>query len=345
MTSLIATVGPSLTAPGVLDQALAAGVGGLRLSASKFDAAQLAGQLRTIRQALQRTGRHADVLLDLPGAKTRLANDDWLDLDGITQLRIDFTPAPVHRDGQQARVGVTGPGLGPVQPGDVLVFGDGEDAARVVQVTAGHLVAQPLTRGAVGRRKGVAVLGRPALARSLAGGERELVTELAPLGLTGVIVSFVEDADVLNQVRAWLPAQLALVAKVETRAGIVNSDAILPAADALLLGRGDLLLDAGETDFYDLGKTLLKKAQQAGCPVVVGTQLLSSLSQGWLPNRSELAYLSHLLEKGVDGLMLAAETTVGERPVRAVQLAAELAARYGTTPLGPLFPVLAAAGR
>jgi pyruvate kinase len=63
---------------------------------------------------------------------------------------------------------------------------------------------------------------------------------------------------------------------------------------------------------------------------VVGTQLLSGLEHSWLPLRSELAYLCGIIEAGVDGLLLATETTRGSDPLRAAGLMADLIRRYAS---------------
>jgi pyruvate kinase len=70
----------------------------------------------------------------------------------------------------------------------------------------------------------------------------------------------------------------------------------------------------------------------------VGTQLLPSLSGSWLPNRSELAHLCHVLEKGADSLLLSTETTVGLQPMRTIAMIDALRSRYETRPNRLLFP-------
>ncbi|MBK3647460.1 pyruvate kinase, partial [Streptomyces sp. MBT33] len=135
-----------------------------------------------------------------------------------------------------------------------------------------------------------------------------------------------------------------VIAKVETRAGVAAVREIAVCADAVLLGRGDLLLDSGPLEFFDLCEAVRTGTAEVGCPLVVGTQLLTSLSDGWLPHRSELAYVSELLRSGTSGLMLADETAAGTAPVRTVELLRDLRERYrGTGEVPPLFPARPAA--
>ncbi|MGW1728826.1 pyruvate kinase [Streptomyces sp. NPDC002306] len=347
MTSLIATIGPALLETQTLREAIDRGVSALRFSASKFSAGELAAQAAHTARIAAGLGRPVDLLLDLPGAKTRLTNEDFFPLAGIERLHVLFTPAPAVRDGAHARIGTTGMAIAPyIEAGDVLVLGDGENALRVESCTADGCVTRPLTHGDVGRHKGISLHGKPQAYQALGDAETLALKSLSDSVFSGVVISFVEDTDTLEQARQLIAAggrdsrpAPVLLAKIETRAGAERAAELARAADGVLLGRGDLLLDAGELDFYDLGKNVMKHTQKAGRPLIVGTQLLPSLSEGWLPNRSELAYLSHLIEKEVDGLMLATETTVGSAPLRTVDLASALIRRYGTgSAPAPLFP-------
>jgi pyruvate kinase len=347
MTSLIATMGPALLSPQTLHDAVARGVSAIRFSASKFSSDELAAQAERTAGIGAALGRPLDLLLDLPGAKTRLTNEDWFSLAGVERLRVLFGPAPARRDLPLPEIGTTGMAIAPyIEPGDVLVLGDGENALLVESCTADGCVTRPLTHGDVGRQKGISLHGKPQAYQALGDAEYTALKGLGDSVFSGVIVSFVEDPDTVEEVRSLIgeapadgrPAP-AVIAKIETRAGAERAAEVARSADGVLLGRGDLLLDAGELDFYDLGRKVMKETQKAGRPIIVGTQLIPSLSDGWLPNRSELAYLSHLVEKEVDGLLLATETTVGSAPLRTVELVTALIERYGPGAApAPLFP-------
>jgi len=206
-------------------------------------------------------------------------------------------------------------------------------AARVLSAADTHCVAVSLDAGLVGPRNGVWVMGmaRPARPADDAA-DLALLDALSASAFTGAIVSFVEDAPALDPVRArWGERSAnAVVAKVETRTGVANIAAIAQAADSVLVGRGDLLMDTGVFDFHELCTTAVRECRRLSVPVVVGTQLLSGLDRNWLPLRSELAYLCGVLESGVDGLLLTTETTRGSDPLRATGLLADLIERYAS---------------
>ncbi|MFF0745855.1 pyruvate kinase [Streptomyces sp. NPDC004111] len=338
MTALLATVGPATGDRATMTALIRLGVGGLRFSASKFGPAQLAAQAADALAASRAAGRPVELLLDLPGVKTRFTNTRPLDLAAVRRFRVVHGARPAREGGEVPELGLSAPQWGRrLARGDVLLLGDGEDAARVVSVAADHCVAEPLTGGVLGPRKGVCVQGGgPRGSGAAAPADLALLERLAHAPFTGAVVSFAESAADLAPVRAAWGGRgaNAVVAKVETVAGAAAVAEVARAADSVLLGRGDLLLDAGAVEFPGLCAHVVRECARLSVPVVVGTQLLAGLENSWLPHRSELAHLCELLESGVDGLLLATETTIGADPLRTVSLLAELARRYGTPAAG-----------
>ncbi|WP_255658712.1 pyruvate kinase [Actinoplanes sp. L3-i22] len=329
---MFATIGRATRAPETMAALLRLGVSGFRFSASKFGVDELAAQAADARAASRAVGRPVDLLLDLPGSKIRFANPEIIDLDTTRVLRIHFGPWPPASEPGLVDVGLPDPELGrEIGVGDVLLVGDGEIALRAVAVSDGCCTVEALTGGLLAPRKGVWLTGKAAHRRpSGARSDLDLLDRLDNSAFTGAIVSFVEDPAALAPVRArWgHRGGNAVVAKVETRAGVARIADIARAADSVLIGRGDLLLDTGVLDFHRLCASAVRRCRDVSVPVVVATQLLSGLEHSWLPLRSELAYLCGLLESGVDGLLLAAETTGGSDPLRTTRLLADLIQRY-----------------
>jgi len=349
VTHIVATVGPACSSREVLGDLLKAGVDVFRFTASKTPVAALASLAEEVRDHAEDLGLPVELVLDLPGAKPRLTNEAYLDLADVSELVLRFDGGPSDLAGPVPSLGVSGLGPGDLCPrvGDLVVIGDGEDALRIVGQAAGSCRAVPLTTGVVGIRRGIFFPGTRDAGR---------VQEFTPYDLAGlravpgspfdaVVLSFTESADLVERARTVLRERgregplPSVVAKIETAAGATAADEVARAVDGILLGRGDLLLDTGPVEFHAACRRVLDAARPVGCPVLVGTQLLTSLAAGWLPHRSELATVSELLADGVAGLMLSEETAGATDPVRAVTLLTGLRDRYApTTVRTPLFP-------
>lgn len=334
MTGIMTTIGPNSEQLDVVEELIELGVTSFRFPASKMSPEDLAAQASDVKAIGDRKGVDLCLVLDVPGSKARLTNLDGFPVDPGQRIRIQFDPVPAQ---PPATLGVDGAGLaGHVEAGDVLVVGDGEDAFAVLEVDSEGMDVRALTAGVLGRRRGVVILGKHR-GVCLTDEDRRTLRFLPSTCFHAAILSFVEAKDQVAAAREILgdasPAMrppLGVMAKIETSAGCDEAQVIADAADAVMLGRGDLLLSVGERAFYRRALDVERAALAADRPLVVGTQIFTSLSGSWLPNRSELSYACELIARGVAGIMFSFETTVGMSPRRSVQLLAELIDEYGT---------------
>jgi pyruvate kinase len=329
VTRINVTVGPALADDDILRAAVAGGVRGFRVAAARHPPERLAAWAARIAAAADVVGTPVDLFLDLPGPKTHLVLPDPVTLDPGRPLTVALdaeSPTGPHLRGTLA--------VAMISVGDVLVLGDGEHALRVERVEPGAWVTRPLTTGRLDGRWGLTRTGDGGASRGTGPPVGPLVEVAVSAGFTGVFVSFVECAAAVHEVRTALAqvsggAGLSVWPKVETAAGISAVAEIAAAADGVLLGRGDLLLDVGPVDYFAHERDALLRLRASATPVMVGTQLLTSMDRGWLPHRSELSFLSGLFADGVDGVLLSDETTVGTDPLRTIAMVDALRRRYG----------------
>ncbi|HRQ89255.1 MAG TPA: pyruvate kinase, partial [Bacteroidia bacterium] len=142
-------------------------------------------------------------------------------------------------------------------------------------------------------------------------------------GIDFVALSFVrqaEDVHTLRRLLDELGSQARIVAKIEDQSGVRNMNAIVRAADAIMVARGDLGI---EIDYHRLPlvQTELVHACQAdGKPVIIATQLLESMISSPMPTRAEISDVCNAVRERADAVMLSGETTIGAYPVEAVQV-------------------------
>ena len=110
-----------------------------------------------------------------------------------------------------------------------------------------------------------------------------------------------------------------LVAKLERPHALEHLDEIIEACDAVMVARGDLGLEMPLERVPRAQKDITRAARRAGIPVIVATQVLESMTVEPRPTRAEVNDAANAVDDGVDAIMLAGETAVGEFPSRAVQ--------------------------
>jgi pyruvate kinase len=172
-----------------------------------------------------------------------------------------------------------------------------------------------------------------------------------------VALSFVRQAqDVLQakELVASLGARTPVIAKIEKPQALDNLEAILAAADGVMVARGDLGVELG-TEFVPIAqKRIIAAASAAGRVVITATQMLESMIENPRPTRAEASDVANAILDGTDAVMLSGESAVGKFPVETVETMARIAdyteehganairrrgdARRGDQPAGPQAP-------
>jgi pyruvate kinase len=142
------------------------------------------------------------------------------------------------------------------------------------------------------------------------------------MGVDLVALSFVQTADdVRRALDVMEDAQrvVPLIAKIERPAAVENLDAILEAAQGVMVARGDLGLEMPLEQVPRIQKEIIAHARALGRPSILATQVFESMRTEPRPTRAEVSDAANAVDEGADAIMLAGETAVGAYPVRAVQ--------------------------
>jgi pyruvate kinase len=190
---------------------------------------------------------------------------------------------------------------------------------RVTGVNDERATAVVVKGGRVRSNKGATV--EPAVALPALSEKDVAAVEIgADLGLAHYALSFATSAEDVAQLRSLVPAGAHVIAKIESRAGVANVDSIVPAADAVLIDRGDLSRDVPLEQIPYYQKAIVRRANRWHRPAYVATNLLESMVTNKLPTVAEANDIANSLLDGVHGLVLAAETAIGVDPVGSVDV-------------------------
>ena len=321
-TRIIATLGPATSAPETIRTLVDTGVDIFRLNFSHGTHESHAALVADVRSAARAAGRVVAILQDLPGPKIRIGPlaEPALLLPGAT-CRL------VHGDfeGDASRVSVAYGGLiDSAQPGDRLLVDDGRIELKVTAREPGALVTEVVNGGTLTAKKGINAPGISLPPSAVS--ERDVANLRFGLsiGIDMVAVSFVQTAEDVLAVRQILKDEghpsVPIVAKIERPQALLQIDAILNAADGLMVARGDLGLEMPLERVPAVQKDLVRRARREGIPVIVATQVFDSMRSEPRPTRAEVSDAANAVADGADGIMLSDETAAGAYPVRAVEM-------------------------
>jgi pyruvate kinase len=321
-TKIIATVGPASDSPQVLEALLVAGVDVFRLNFSHGTHESHAKSYHAICEASRRTGRHVAVMQDLSGPKIRtgpLPGGQPMELREGDELRIE----PGDAVGGPGRISTPYAELvRSARADDRLLLDDGKIELRVVRTSPAELTTVVVTGGSLGEHKGINAPGVRLPASSVTEKDAADLRFGLELGVDFVALSFVQTADDVlraKQVMSDAGRSAPIIAKIERPAAVENLDAILNAAQGVMVARGDLGLEMPLEQVPRVQKLITRTARALGRPVIVATQVLESMRERPRPTRAEVSDAANAVDEGADAIMLAGETAAGAYPVRAVQ--------------------------
>jgi pyruvate kinase len=309
---ILCTLGPASLDGEVIERLAARGVDLFRINLSHTP-------LEAIEELVALVRRHAAVplCLDTEGAQVRCGEM----APGVVLeqgARLELVAEPVL--GSAARLSLwPRPVFGALEVGSLVGIDFDGVSLRIERLGPGRASALVVRGGRVRSNKGATVA--PALALpALSDKDRAAVALGRELGLSDYALSFASSAADVAELRALAPPGARVIAKIESRAGVANVDAIVPAADAVLIDRGDLSREVPLEQIPYYQKAIVRRANRWHRPAYVATNLLESMVTQKLPTVAEANDIANSLLDGVHGLVLAAETAIGVDPVGSVEV-------------------------
>jgi pyruvate kinase len=221
-----------------------------------------------------------------------------------------------------------------VNPGDVILLDDGAMELTVQSILDREVRCKVVLGGVLRENKGVN-LPNTQLSMTVVEPEHrdDVLQELsfaAENDVDYIAASFIQDADEVNRMREILidkGVDIPIIAKIENRAGINNLEAIVAAADGIMVARGDMGVELPMADVPSMQKKIIRITVSNGKPVITATQMLASMEHNPKPTRAEASDVANAILDGSSAVMLSGESAMGDYPVEAVRTMDMLAIR------------------
>ncbi len=152
--------------------------------------------------------------------------------------------------------------------------------------------------------------------------DRESVAWGIGLGIEFFGQSYVGTREDVDSLRLLLPSDSStrIIAKIERTDAVINSDQILDAADGIMVARGDLGNEVPLEDIPFVQHELIDKARTHQKPVIVATDMMSSMITHPSPSRADVTDVAYAVLSGADAVMLSNETAKGKYPVETIAM-------------------------
>jgi pyruvate kinase len=346
-TKIIATMGPAVANVETLSRLFEAGADVCRLNFSHGTLDQHLQMLRLIREAAVRHDHPIAVLGDLCGPKIRVGK--VADTDGTGGMPITtgdvLTIQRAATVGEKGRISSNYAHLvDDVQVGHRVLIEDGLLRFVCTDKNYNELTLSCTAGGVIKSGKGINLPNSQVGIPSITDQDWQCVDWAIENDLDYLALSFVrkpEDLQLLRQHLINKVSDIHLIAKIEKSEAVKAIEPIIDACDGLMVARGDLGVEMDVAQVPIIQKDLIRRAQAAGKPVIVATQMLQSMIEASSPTRAEVSDVANAIFDGTDAVMLSGETSVGKFPVGAVLMmshVAEVTEAYTDTVARPAEP-------
>lgn len=343
-TKIVCTVGPASESVAVLTRMMRAGMDVARLNFSHGTHIHHRTLIRNLRRAAGNAKKPLAILQDLQGPKIRigelppggivlkkgqrvilstaaitfssLPTSPRLRRAGHSQFSIPVQYRQLHRD---------------VSKGDRLLLDDGNLELRVEQVRGRAIHARVIVGGKLFSHKGINVPTASLSANPLTAKDLRDLRFGLQQQVDFVALSFVRKASDVVRLRRIIQRSIKrgstppqIIVKIERREALDHLDAIIEAADGVMVARGDLALEADAASVPIYQKTMIRKCLEAAKPVITATEMLGSMVEKPRPTRAEISDVANAVIDHTDATMLSAESATGKYPVQAVETMAHV---------------------
>jgi len=356
-TKIVATIGPSSEKKETLREMIKNGMNVARLNFSHGDYSSHKAVIENIRDLSKELGESIGIMADLQGPRIRTSVENEIEIKkGEKVIISDISKNPESQSaGWRTNFKsfyLDCPGIiQDIEIGNTILIEDGLLSVKVIEKNSEFLKAEVIDAGIIKDEKGVnipdAKLKIPPITEK---DEKDLEFSLKN-EVDFVAMSFVSNAkdieDLRNKIKKILghePARNAshsdaggnnlpqIVAKIERKEAIENLDEIIEATDAVMVARGDLGIEINETKVAILQKEIIAKSINSLKPVIVATEMLSSMIQNPRPTRAEVSDVTNAVIDHTDAVMLSGESANGKYPAETVKTMAEIIANTEESP-------------
>ncbi|HEX4799336.1 MAG TPA: pyruvate kinase [Candidatus Paceibacterota bacterium] len=335
-TKIVATLGPNSAETAVIEQMLRAGLSVARINMSHGDHETHAKVIKNARTAAKRTKLPLAILQDLSGPKIRIGDFETETVTLVAGEPFVLTTVPCV--GTVGRAYVNYAQLPKeVEKGMTIFLNDGKLKLEVERVAGDEVHTRVIFGGTIRGRRGVNIPDAQLSIATITPKDKKDLAFGIEHHVDFVTLSFVRTADDIYTLRKLIKKatdrRIHIVAKIETKSAIEHLDAIIEATDAVMVARGDLAIEVPPEKVPLLQKEIIRKANNAGKPVITATQMLDSMRTEVTPTRAEVSDIANAILDGTDAVMLSDETAVGAHPVRAIDVMQRVACEVERDPI------------
>ena len=203
--------------------------------------------------------------------------------------------------------------------GDILNVDFNLVSLKIIETHRTYCLAKVLNGGEVQSNK-AADIQRELILPGITEKDRKAFILGKKLGLRHFALSFTSSKQDLLLCRKIVGTDTKIISKIESKRGLLNLKNIIEYSDELLIDRGDLSRQVPIEKVPFFQRRIISICRLHEKPIYVATNFLESMLKLKVPNRAEVNDVVSTILMGADGLVLSAETAIGDFPLESVRV-------------------------
>lgn len=322
-TKIIATWGPACEDISVMKKMIETGLDLFRFNFSHGAHSKHLEGFEKVRKLSHDLDKSIGILADLQGPKIRVGKvkDNGVVLANNTTIEITTTECL----STEKKIFISYAALAKeAKKGDRLLIDDGKMELQVTKTDGQKtLWAKVVYGGKLSSNKGVNLPDTKTSVPALTKKDKEDLKFAIAHGANWIALSFVRSAkDVLDlkKIIGDKNSYMKVMAKIEKPEALADLDAIIDAADGIMIARGDLAVEVPQEKMPLIQKDIIRRCILKAKPVVVATQMMDSMIENPTPTRAEITDVANAVLDGTDAVMLSGETSTGKYPIMVINM-------------------------
>ena len=326
-TKIIATLGPSSTNPKTLKEMIENGLNVARINFSHGTPKTNQTTIDLIKDIRTKLNSPLSIMVDTRGPEVRVKTFE----DGFINLQKgqEFTLWGENKLGNSTGVSITEPSILPrLKPADIILANDGLITLKVISNNKTSVTTKVITDGKLSNNKGLTFKDFDLKLPYISDKDKKDLTWAFKNKCDYVACSFVtckQDILEIKKLMEKCKHSCKIIAKIESSLGVKNLVQILEECDGVMVARGDLGVEYPVSKLPSLQTNIIKTARDMRKISIVATEMLESMIHNPRPTRAEVSDVANAIREGASAIMLSAETSVGEHPVKAVKTMHDIA--------------------
>ena len=320
---ILCTIGPSSLNARAIKRFESLGVSLFRINLSHTSIEELPSVIHFIKQ-------HSDVpiCLDTEGAQIRTG--DFLNCTIVLTNNSKINIIKYTKLGDETKFSLYPNSVWDLLEEDDLLSVDFDAVLlRVISKEKRIIKSKILNGGEISSNKAVS-LERKILLPPLTKKDKKAIKICSEMKIRHYALSFTHEASDIDELKKYVPQNSIIISKIECSQALLNLVDIIRKSDWILIDRGDLSREEPLERIPFLQKRIISKAHELGKKAYIATNLLESMVTKPYPTRAEVNDIYNTFLDGADGLVLAAETAIGNFPTKAVSMVKRITNEFET---------------